>query len=61
MGMIKIEAFRHLTFSLNDKAILMGGKHVIKSFIRECNVMQAQDCVSKHDFVLVLNLEYFIY
>lgn len=42
-GMIKInlEPFCHLTFRLNDEAILMGGKHIIMSFIRKSIVTRA--------------------
>lgn len=56
---INLEPFCHLTFRQNDKVILMGGKHVIMSFIRECVVIRAWDYIIKHDFALTL--EYLIY
>jgi len=42
-GMIKInlEPFCHLTFRLNDEVVLMGEKHVITSFVKECIVILA--------------------
>lgn len=55
---INLEPFCHLTFRRNDKVILMGGKHVIMSFIRECVVIWAWDYIIKHDFALTL--EYLI-